>query len=135
MIQTVEHIALFAQDVPLLIAWYQRVFGLDLIKEGQAGPSFLRFPDGFLIEFVQACGNIPPVPNEREKGFRHIAFAVSSLETMVEALKTEAVEVVDDVRTVPNGTKLFLFRDIEGNLIQLVQRVIPLSDAVCEPKS
>ena len=45
---------------------------------------------------------------------------------MVAALKKEGVEVVDDFKIVPNGTKLFQFRDIEGNIIQLVERKIPL---------
>jgi predicted enzyme related to lactoylglutathione lyase len=49
---------------------------------------------------------------------------------MVETLKKEGVEVVDDLKTVPNGTKLFLFRDIEGNLIQLVERKIPPAGAM-----
>lgn len=126
MIQGVEHIALCAENVPSLIAWYQRIFKLDLIKEGQAGPFFLKFPDGILIEFIETAGDIPPVPKDKEKGFRHIALTVLSLEKMVETLKKEGVEVVDDVKTVPNGTKLFLFRDIEGNLIQLIERKVPL---------
>jgi len=130
MIQGVEHIALCAEDVPSLIAWYQKIFQADLIKEGQAGPFFLKFPDGFLIEFLETQGNTPPVPKDREKGFRHIAFTVSSLEKMVETLKKEGVEVADDLKTVPNGAKLFLFRDIEGNLIQLVERLIPLGSAM-----
>jgi catechol 2,3-dioxygenase-like lactoylglutathione lyase family enzyme len=126
MIQGVEHIALSAEDVPSLIAWYQRIFQIELIKEAQAGPFFLRFPDGFLIEFVQAAGDIPNVPKDREKGLRHIAIRVLSLEKMVGTLKKEGVDVVDDLKTVPNGAKLFLFRDIEGNLIQLVERKVPL---------
>ena len=126
MVRGVEHIALCAEDVPSLIAWYQRVFHLDLIKEGEMGPFFLKLPDGVLIELVETEGDIPPVPNAKEKGFRHIAFTVVSMEQMVGALKKEGVEVVDDFKTVPNGTKLFLFRDIEGNLIQLVERKIPL---------
>ena len=126
MVKGVEHIALCAEDVPSLIAWYRRIFQVDLIKEGQAGPFFLKFPDGFLIEFVETAGDIPHVPKDKEKGFRHIAITVLSLEKMVETLKKEGVEVVDDFKTVPNGTKLFLFRDIEGNLIQLVERKVPL---------
>ena len=126
MIQGVEHIALCAEDVPSLIAWYQRIFQVELVKEGQAGPFFLRFPDGFLIEFLEAAGDIPDVPKDREKGFRHIAFSVLSLEKMVGTLKKEGVEVVDDLKTIPNGAKLFLFRDIEGNLIQLIERKVPL---------
>ena len=125
MIQGVEHIALCAENVPSLIAWYQKIFQVDLVKEGQKGPFFLKFPDGFLIEFLETAGGIPPAPKVREKGFRHIALSVSSLEEMVETLKKVGAEVVDDFKTVPNGTKLFLFRDIEGNLIQLVERTIP----------
>jgi glyoxylase I family protein len=132
MVQGVEHIALCAENVPLLIAWYRRIFQVDLIKEGQAGPFFLKFPDGSLIEFLETAGDIPPVPRDREKGFRHIALTVLSLEKMVETLKKERVEVVDDFKTVPNGTKLFLFRDIEGNLIQLVERPIPLGGAMSD---
>lgn len=129
MIQGVEHIAICAEDVPSLIAWYQRIFQVDLVKEGQTGPSFLKFPDGFLIEFLDTSGDIPPVPKDREKGLRHVALSVSSLEEMVGRLKKEEVEVVDDFKTVPNGTKLFLFRDIEGNLIQLVERKVPPAGA------
>ncbi len=132
MIQGVEHIALCAEDVPSLIAWYQKIFQVELIKEGQEGPSFLKFPDGFLIEFVETAGDLLPVPKDKEKGFRHIALSVLSLEKMVETLKKEGVEVVDDFKMVPNGTKLFLFRDIEGNLIQLVERKIPLGAAMSD---
>ena len=132
MIHGVEHIAICAENVPSLIAWYQRIFHVDLIKEGQAGPFFLKFPDGFLIEFLETAADIRPVPKVREKGFRHIALSVSSLEKMVETLKKAGAEVVDDLKTVPNGAKLFLFRDIEGNLIQLVERVIPLGSAMSD---
>ncbi|MHC4425697.1 MAG: VOC family protein [Planctomycetota bacterium] len=131
MVQGVEHIALCAENVPSVIAWYQRIFQVGLVKEGQAGPLFLKFPDGFLIEFVESAGDIPHVPKDKEKGFRHIALTVLSLETMVGTLKKEGVEVVDDFKTVPNGTKLFLFRDIEGNLVQLVERKSPLAATMC----
>lgn len=131
MIQGVEHVALCAEDVLSLIAWYQRIFQLELVKEGETGPFFLKFPDGFLIEFVETAGDIPHAPKDKEKGFRHIALTVLSLEKMVETLKKEGVEVVDDFKIVHNGTRLFLFRDIEGNLIQLVERKVPLSVTIC----
>jgi len=131
MVQGVEHIALCAENVPSLIAWYQRIFQVELVKEGETGPFFLKFPDGFLIEFVETVEDIPHVPKDKEKGFRHIAISVLSLEKMVGTLKKEGVEIVDDFKIVPNGTKLFLFRDIEGNLIQLVERKIPLASTIC----
>ena len=123
----IEHIALCAENVPSLIEWYQRIFQLDLIKEGESGPFFLKFPDGLLIEFIETSEDIHPAPKIRDKGFRHIAITVLSLEKMVETLKKEGVQVVDDFKTVPNGTKLFLFRDIEGNIVQLVERKKPLT--------
>jgi predicted enzyme related to lactoylglutathione lyase len=45
---------------------------------------------------------------------------------MAAELKEHGVELVEDLKTVPGGTKLFLCRDIEGNLIQLVERTNPL---------
>ena len=110
----------------VLIAWYQKLFHLEVVKEGKEGPFFLRFPDGSLIEVIDTSGDIPPVPQEREKGFRHIALSVTSIETIVTELKKTGVVVVQDYKIVPNGTKLFLFRDIEGNLVQLVERKNPL---------
>jgi predicted enzyme related to lactoylglutathione lyase len=126
MVRGVEHIALCAENVSSLIAWYQKTFQLELVRESEEGPFFLKFPDGDLIEFVETTGDIPADPQAREKGFRHIAVSVSSIETMVARLKREEVEVVEEFKTVPNGTKLFLFRDIEGNIVQLVQRKYPL---------
>ena len=126
MLKGVEHLALCAENVPALIAWYRKLFQVDLVKEGEAGPFFLKFPDGFFLELVETTGDIPPVPRDREKGFRHIALAVSSLETMAMELKDQGVEVIEDFKIVSNGTRLFLFRDIEGNLIQLVERKNPL---------
>jgi predicted enzyme related to lactoylglutathione lyase len=126
LIHGVEHIALCAEDIPSLIAWYQKVFGLELIKEGEGGPSFLKFPDGMLVEFIQAAGERPSDPEEKEKGLRHIAITVSPIEEMVSMLKEEGVTVVEDFKVVPNGTKLFLFRDSEGNVVQLVERKIAL---------
>ncbi|MDP6542425.1 MAG: VOC family protein [Phycisphaerae bacterium] len=122
MLQGVEHLALCAESIPDLIAWYQRLLQVDLVKEGSDGPFFLKFPDGFLLELIDAAGDVPAIPRDKEKGFRHIALTVSSLETMAGDLKDQGVEVVEDIKTVPNGTKLFLFRDIEGNIIQLVER-------------
>jgi len=126
MVRGVEHIALYAENVPSLIAWYQKLFSLEVVKEGETGPFFLKFPDGFLIEVVETAGDIPPVPRDKEKGFRHIAFSVSSIETLVAGLKQYGVLIVQDFKIVPNGTKLFLFRDIEGNLVQLVERQNPI---------
>jgi predicted enzyme related to lactoylglutathione lyase len=126
MLRGVEHLALCAEDVPALVDWYRKLFRVELVKEGEAGPSFLRFPDGFLLELVETTGNVPPPPRAREKGFRHIALAVSSLAAMAAELKDQGVEVVEDLKIVPGGTKLFLCRDIEGNLIQLVERTNPL---------
>ena len=126
MVQGVEHLALCAQNVPALVAWYLKVLGLELIKEGASGPLFLRFPDGFLIEVIAAEGDAVPSPRAREKGYRHIAIQVRFLETLVHTLKQEGVEVVEDLRIVAGGTRLFLFRDIEGNIVQLVERQAPL---------
>ena len=122
MLQGVEHIALCAENVPDLVAWFQRVLPVELVSEGQAGPAFLKFPDGFLLEVIESAGDRPEIPRYRDKGFRHIALSVSSLETMAMELKEQGVEVVEDVKTVPDGPKLFCFRDIEGNIIQLVER-------------
>jgi len=126
MVRGVEHIALCAENVSSLVAWYHSLFNLEVVKEGEAGPYFLKFPDGFLIEVIEGSGDTPPVPRDREKGFRHIALSVTSIEKLVGGLKQTGGVIVEDFKIVPNGTKLFLFRDIEGNLIQLVERTNPI---------
>jgi len=126
MLQGVEHLALCTRNVPALVAWYQKHLGLEVLKEGDAGPLFLRFADGFLLEVVEAKDVPVPAPHARDPGFRHIALKVLAIETLVGALKQEGVVVVEDFKIMPNGTKLFLFRDVEGNLVQLVERANPL---------
>jgi len=126
MIQGVEHLALCVENLASVVSWYQKMFQVEVIKEGGSGPIFLKFPGGFLIELIEAAGCTTPIPEVAEKGFRHFALAVVSLEEMARRLKEENVEVVDDVRVVPGPAKLFMFRDIEGNLIQLVERAVPL---------
>ena len=128
MVTGVEHLALCAANVSSLLAWYQELFQLEVVKEGEGGPFFLRFPDGFLVEVIESSDERPPVPAARDKGFRHIALSVSSIESLVAALKQKGVAIVEDLKIVPNGTKLFLCRDIEGNLVQLVEREGAIGD-------
>jgi catechol 2,3-dioxygenase-like lactoylglutathione lyase family enzyme len=128
MVRGVEHLALCSADVSALVAWYRELLRLEVIREGEEGPYFLRFPDGFLLEVIESSDDTSAIPGEREKGFRHIALSVSSIETLITSLKQKGVVVVEDLKLVPGGAKLFLFRDIEGNLVQLVERKIAIGD-------
>jgi catechol 2,3-dioxygenase-like lactoylglutathione lyase family enzyme len=126
MVGGVEHLALCANDPPALAAWYQKLFALEVVREGDTGPLFLRFADGFLLEVLKAGATAAQPPGAREAGYRHIALSVRPIEPLVDILEREGVVVVEEYRIVPGGTKLFLFRDLEGNLVQLVERPRPL---------
>jgi len=69
---------------------------------------------------------VPPKPQIRDAGIRHIAFSVDDLEKAHAKLKDGGVEFESEPVVLP-GMRLFFFRDLEGNYLHLVQREKMLS--------
>ena len=60
---------------------------------------------------------------EQVVGFKHLAFDVPKLEPLIEALKADGVSVdpIIDCSKVSPGMRIVFFRDLEGNIIELME--------------
>ena len=79
-----------------------------------------------MIEFIPATHPSQGKPEEKLAGVRHIAFACEDFAATVELLKNEGVEVLHDAATSAKGISTFFFRDIDGNVMHLIDRPEPL---------
>ncbi len=125
MVTGIEHFAIISEDTKRLSDWYKRVFNLECVYDNGKGTYFLAFPDKSLIEFITATDSAPK-PQEKLAGVRHIAFTTDNFAETVELLKKEGVEIIHDAATSAKGISTFFFRDIDGNVMHLIDRPTPL---------
>lgn len=125
MITGIEHLAIISEDTKRLSDWYKRVFDLRCVYDNGKGTYFLAFPDKSMIEFIPALETAAK-PAEKLSGVRHIAFSTDTFAETVALLKAEGVEVIHDAATSDKGISTFFFRDIDGNVMHLIDRPTPL---------
>ncbi len=125
MITGVEHIAIYAKDSTALKDWYQKLFDFELVYDNNKGTYFLKVADGTTLEICQQteeAGEFTPTKG----GVRHIAFYVDDFEEMVDRIKAAGAEVVTDAKVSASGVKTFFFKDLDGNIMHLINRATPL---------
>lgn len=125
MITGMEHIAIFAKDTKALADWYVRVFDFKIVYDNGKGTYFVAAPDKSMIEICVADTE-PRKTTATESGIRHIALSTDNIEEMTKMLTDEGVEVVTPMKISDKGIGTFFFRDIEGNIVHLIQRPKPL---------
>jgi glyoxylase I family protein len=118
---TLEHIALAALDPEKLKQWYERVLGARLIFA--MPPACLVDLGGTMIEIYPADSHIEITSNNRLAGWRHIALKVASLEAAKAHLETLGVAFEDPIKTAGGGGRVLFFKDPEGNLLHLTERL------------
>jgi glyoxylase I family protein len=119
LIKGVEHIAIATPDPQGLAHWYvQHLNFATLLDTGST--VYIKSTNSVVLEFVKA-ETIPPKPQLREAGLRHIAFAVDDLEIAHAQLKSAGIEFHPEAIVLP-GMRLLFFRDPEGNYLHLIQR-------------
>ncbi|HTC49780.1 MAG TPA: VOC family protein [Candidatus Aquilonibacter sp.] len=118
-IKGLEHVAIATPNPQKLAEWYlQHLNFAPLLDTGAT--VYIKSPNSVILEFVKA-DNVPPNPQIRDAGLRHLAFAVDHLESAHEQLKSAGVQFEAAPVLLP-GMRLFFFRDPEGNYLHLVER-------------
>ena len=77
-----------------------------------------------MIEIIPAQGNVPEF-QPRTPGMRHIAIAVSDFDAAYTELKNKGVAFTGEP-FVNQGNRLVFFKDLDGNLVHLIERAQPL---------
>jgi catechol 2,3-dioxygenase-like lactoylglutathione lyase family enzyme len=120
-----EHIGLAANDPRALKDWYERTLGATVaFAMNQTPPAFLlNLGGGMMIELYQAGSRSEIVSDNRLAGWRHIALKVASIEQARERLEKAGVVFSDPVKPAGGGGRVLFFKDPEGNLLHLVERL------------
>src|SRR5438270_5059599 len=127
MIRAIEHIAIAAKDTAALARWYCDTLGFHAVVDGGRGTWFVGPPDGqALIEIVVATDAPRAERHRNDAGWSHLAFTVADFDATVEALRAKGVTFTGEPSGIPGQQRLAFFLDLEGNVLQIVDRPKPL---------
>jgi lactoylglutathione lyase len=125
----IEHIAIWAKDIEILRAFYEKYFGASSShrygndKKGFAS-YFLGFKTGARLELMQMDSLIESGkdPGQNYFGFAHLAFSVGSKELVdqiTEQFRRDEHEILDGPRTTGDGYYESVVLDPEGNRLEI----------------
>ncbi|CAG9298279.1 SMU1112c/YaeR family gloxylase I-like metalloprotein [Celerinatantimonas diazotrophica] len=113
MLKAFHHIAIICRDYPLSKYFYHEILGLAIIHEHyrRDRDSYkldLALPGGGQIELFSFTNPPARVSQPEACGLRHLAFAVESLEPVIDHLEANDI-VVEPIRIDPITNQRFTF--------------------------
>lgn len=117
----IEHTGMLVNNTELLARWYSELFGATVVSRSGSDPAiiFLGFGGGALLELVPASEEQWATPTDHV----HLCLSVPSLDRAVAGLRESGTALDRPVFKAYDGSRVAFFRDPEGNLLQLVERV------------
>jgi glyoxylase I family protein len=121
------HIALNCRDKFALEKFYTKHLGFKRCRtfhRGEPGEFFLLKLGSMRLElFSGEKASDSTKGGEQAVGFKHIAFEVPKLESVLDGLLADGVDCdpIRDVSHVIPGCRIVFFRDPEGNIIELME--------------
>jgi catechol 2,3-dioxygenase-like lactoylglutathione lyase family enzyme len=130
MFLSLDHPCIACCDVRRQVEWYCLALGMRVIAtDGKEPPGFLVGYDGTtaggaMIELVPAKDRGPRADEfaRSQPGLRHVALRVKDFDAAYARLKSLGVTFTTDAGEALGGGRTVLFRDPEGNELQIVQR-------------
>jgi glyoxylase I family protein len=126
MKSSIEHVALFADDLEASRDFFMRVFGMRVVLDNSKAPVrgyFLANESGSVLEVIERPKG---ETNANQRFVCHVAFAVDDVAAARKAIEAEGlVFETDTVVDTPEFQTAF-FRDPEGNRLQILKRLKPL---------
>jgi glyoxylase I family protein len=126
MLKGIHHAAIICSDYARSRAFYTDTLGLRVVAETlraerQSWKLDLALPDGSQIELF-SFPDPPPRPNTPEaQGLRHLAFAVTDVARVTEALEAKGV-AVEPIRTDEiTGRRFTFFKDPDGLPLEIYE--------------
>ena len=126
----IDHPSIACFDVRRQADWYCRTFGMQVIANNGLEPPALLIgygsttTDGAMIELMPATepGAKPETFTRFQPGIRHVAFRVTDFDAAYARLCDIGVRFITEPGEALGGGRTILFRDPEGNELQIVQR-------------
>ncbi|MBX6427048.1 MAG: VOC family protein [Variibacter sp.] len=122
---TYDHIHLRSPNPEATAAWYERMFGAEVIRTMQDGKPRIGLKLGgadiFIAPVAPGSGVNPP-PATPHQGLDHFGFAVTNIDAVAAELKAKGAEFTMDVTTIRPGVRICFLRGPEGVSIELLER-------------
>jgi glyoxylase I family protein len=118
----IDHPALAADDVQVLTNWYCEVLGYERWFEHPKPVWMLKAPDGTLLEIMPKDDTLRQERTTWTPGWSHLAIRVANIEDAVAYLDSKNIVWGGNVMDAIGGGKVRNFFDIEGNMLQVLER-------------
>ena len=136
---SVEHVAMTVADLDKAIEFYSKIFGFSLLKvkeKSELGITYALLQAGKIkLELITPLNESSSGPKRIEEGFEslssnlceniglnHLSIRVEDLDKICAELKDRGVEIISRIEPKEVGSRLALFKDNEGNIIELIQK-------------
>lgn len=126
----IEHIAIWANDLEKMKAFYLKFFELEPGKKyenakKQFSSYFLSFSDGVRIELMHKTDiSEKIVRTEPDSGLAHFAISVGTKERVdqiTELIRKDGYKIIGEPRTTGDGYYESVIADPEGNRIEIIE--------------
>ena len=134
-----SHVGITVSDFNKAVKFYWEVFGCPLVAAGDTPPSrikaffgvdapdptlkigWIRAPGGGVMEIFEFKPQLPLEPVTWHRvGITHISFNVKNCHKWHDYLVSKGVEIVSKPEQSPRGHWFFFVKDMDGNLIDLI---------------
>lgn len=122
---TYDHIHLRSPDPEATAAWYERMFGAEVIRTKQDGQPRIDFKLGgamFFIAPVKDGDGVNPAPVTPYQGLDHFGLNVQNIEAVVAELKQKGAEFTMELNQIRPGVTICFVRGPEGVSIEVLER-------------
>ena len=122
---TYDHIHLRSPDPEKTAAYYERMFGAEIVRSMQQGKPRIDLKLGganIFIAPVEAGDGVNAPPVTPYRGLDHFGLSVSGIDAIAADLKKKGVEFTREPTTVRPGVRICFLRGPEGVSIELLDR-------------
>jgi catechol 2,3-dioxygenase-like lactoylglutathione lyase family enzyme len=122
---TFEHIHLRSPNPEATAAWYERMFGAQVIRSQPDGAPRVDLKLGGIDVFIFPCkpgDGTHPAPVSPYLGLDHFGLQIENLDAVMTELKAKGCEFTRGPVTVRPGLRVAFLRAPEGVSIELLER-------------
>lgn len=113
-----DHIHLYTADPEATAAWYQKMFGAEVIRSVAAGKPRIDLKVGGADVFLMPVETV----NTGMNSLDHFGFLVDDVDAAIADLRAKGAEVTMEPNTIRPGTRISFIRSPEGVRIEVLQR-------------
>ncbi len=122
---TFDHIHLFSPDPEATAAFYERMFGAEIVRSLQQGKPRIDLKLGGANIFIMDVSQDPKakvLPDHPHQGLDHFGLTVTEIDRVCDGLKAKGAVITRGPETARPGVRIAFLRGPEGVSIELLER-------------